>query len=159
MAAQTKNRFRRIQTFLSLLLCALSWRGPVPVLHHHDEFSADTTAMRTHEAAFHPGASGKNPREWHWHFVVPGALPAGEPLSDRTSCPSDIMCLACALAVSSEAGCGRMSCDLSGHSINLPTVADGWLIAVPCRAGTGSGDLQRFKPCQTSPRLTGVLLI
>ena len=157
MAARTVNAHRRIQIFLSLLLCVLTWRGPVPMLHHHEEFAGDTAAIQTHEAVFHPGSPGKDLQEWHWHFVVPAALPVGDPLSHRTSCPSDVMCLACALAVCSEAG--AMSCDLWHSFISLPGSADNRLTAVPSHGRNQRGDLERECPFRTCLRLTGVLLI
>lgn len=57
------------QQILCLLLCLSTWRGPVPMLHHHDAFQ-DSTQRERHEHHFHE-LECRHCSGLHWHFGNP----------------------------------------------------------------------------------------
>ncbi len=57
------------QQILCLLLCLSTWRGPVPMLHHHDAFQ-DSTQRERHEHQFHDEDCCQY-SGLHWHFGNP----------------------------------------------------------------------------------------
>lgn len=81
-----------LQRLVCVLLCICSWRGPVPILHHHDEFAGHRELREAHLLVFHESggvreANGKQPDrdqpdgqqsdgDWHWHIIVPTSLPS-----------------------------------------------------------------------------------
>jgi len=53
---------------LCLLLCVISWNGPLPLLHVHEAYS-DGSALRQHLNKFHSGSDLKVLPGVHWHFA------------------------------------------------------------------------------------------
>lgn len=59
-----------------VLLCVLSWRGPVPVLHcHAGDAEADNIHLVEHLNAYHP--SHDTADDWHLHVMLMSDLVAG----------------------------------------------------------------------------------
>ena len=62
------------------LLCLLTWRGPIPVLHCHDAQSLDDPAAAHHLDTYHVSDDTSSPG-WHFHLML---------WSDATGeCPDD----------------------------------------------------------------------
>lgn len=90
-----------MHTFVCIVLAICSWRGPVPVLHHHAQYPADL--RQQHLAIFHEtsadNADGCD--EWHWHLALPGDTnPAQDCPSQKV--PTDVYTLAFCVALDSN---------------------------------------------------------
>jgi hypothetical protein len=62
-----------------LLLCLVTWRGPLPWIHEHemDPLAAGDHALAEHLATYHAGSHDHG--GWHVHVLVPfGRCPCGE---------------------------------------------------------------------------------
>jgi len=70
-----------------MLLCCCLWRGPVPMVHQHDDqveseagSSEEAGQLSRHLLAFHHDCEEKACVGWHLHFVCPWSMtPEGEP--------------------------------------------------------------------------------
>lgn len=95
------------QRLLCGLLCVCSWRGPVPVAHHHDQLSSRQDMQRSHVAVFHAAAAAPGEaqavqadlNEWHWHFVLPDSLPTDKPGTPAERAVPELLSLACCVAL------------------------------------------------------------
>ncbi|MCA9081473.1 MAG: hypothetical protein KDA58_12995 [Planctomycetaceae bacterium] len=70
----SRNRSRLAVRLLCLLLCAATWRGPLPWLHQH----ADAANAGLHEAQtvehcrqYHGNGLATVCSDWHWHVLLP----------------------------------------------------------------------------------------
>ena len=74
-----------LQQVLCLLLCLSAWRGPVPMIHHHDALT-DPVLLERHEEKFHADFCACNEHQCfgiHWH------LGSAKELTGKTLFPED----------------------------------------------------------------------
>lgn len=97
-ASAALNQSSRLHTFVCVVLAICSWRGPVPVLHHHDQYSADL--RQQHLAIFHETSaeSAGVCDEWHWHLALPGDADPTQDCSSK-NVPADVYTLAFCVAL------------------------------------------------------------
>lgn len=67
-----------VRSICCLLICASTWKGPLPMIHHHSMQDSQSAHREAHLHVFHSEAISEDC--WHWHIVVPAA--AGEPTDD-----------------------------------------------------------------------------
>jgi hypothetical protein len=67
-----------IRSICCLLICASSWKGPLPMIHHHAVRDSLSAHREAHLHVFH--SEEISDESWHWHIVLPTA--AGEPTDD-----------------------------------------------------------------------------
>lgn len=104
----------RMHTFVCVVLAICSWRGPIPVLHHHDQYSVDT--RQQHLAVFHDASaeSATNGDEWHWHIALPGSP------DSSTECPSEnVPADVCTLAFCVALDSGNQSVSIENALLSL----------------------------------------
>lgn len=106
-----------LRQMLCLLLCACSWRGPVPVMHHHDQMPSQPAVQQSHLAVFHSDADDTGSADWHWHFVLPQSLPTDLPDSPATRTVPEFLSLACCFV-------------MGGELLNTATIPEFWKQAV-----------------------------
>jgi len=70
---RTRRRFGGGTRCLTLLLCAATWRGPLPCLHIHgsDAGAAATSEMVRHLRAYHTEPDAEAVAHWHIHLLLP----------------------------------------------------------------------------------------
>lgn len=70
---RARRQFGRATRCLTLLLCAATWRGPLPCLHIHgsDSGAAATPEMVRHLRAYHTGPDADEDAHWHIHLLFP----------------------------------------------------------------------------------------
>jgi hypothetical protein len=103
MSVTASKTQRRLHTFVCILLCISSWRGPVPVVHHHAQYNVEV--CERHIDRFHAETAEcpENVSDWHWHLAIPGD--EGEESSiPVSSYPSEILSLACSVAIETDSG-------------------------------------------------------
>ncbi len=93
-SASDKHISRRRQ-LLCALLCVCSWRGPVPMVHHHDQLAEQSVVRRSHLCVFHDDAWSDSCNDWHWHLVTPVSAPAENPEASETYLIQEFLSLAC----------------------------------------------------------------
>lgn len=97
-----------LQQVLCLLLCMSAWRGPVPMVHHHDALT-DPVLLEQHQHTYHAqccdccdeGLTGI-----HWHFGFPKDL-TGKTLIPEDQVPVDTA----AFASANVNGAQQAECD------------------------------------------------
>ncbi len=111
---------RRLHTFVCILLCIGSWRGPVPVIHHHAQY--DSEVRERHEHRFHAEMTGccELESDWHWHLAIPGEDDGNLPSREK-SFPSEILTLACRVAIETDPGQLQVPCVLDRHFEVVPS--------------------------------------
>jgi hypothetical protein len=71
---------------ICVLLCLVTWRGPLPWVHEHDADELSATAdhgLAKHLAVFHADADDQE--GWHWHILLPfGRCPCQEERQERS---------------------------------------------------------------------------
>ena len=75
---------------ICLVLCAATWRGPVPWIHEHptDAAIAADPSLARHLASYHAGRRQAEPG-WHWHILLPfSRCPCTDPDQEPAS-PED----------------------------------------------------------------------
>lgn len=91
----------RMHSLVCIVLAICSWRGPVPVLHHHDQYSAESRLQ--HLAVFHETSAdcAGGCKEWHWHIAIPGSTDSSEGTPSQ-QVPVDVCTLAFCVALDSS---------------------------------------------------------
>lgn len=88
------------QKTFCLLLCVCSWRGPVPVVHHHDQLLDNAGLHQSHLNTFHADEDPEACCLWHWHLAMPDAVPTdSKPSSPASKTAPDLISLACSTVI------------------------------------------------------------
>jgi len=74
--------------FWCVLLCVLTWRGPVHVIHRHEAIPIDISLVH-HVENFHAGDESDG-ADWHLHVVSWGDLATDDSQQERSEVPVDV---------------------------------------------------------------------
>jgi len=93
------NNHRTFQQVLCLLICVCAWRGPVPVLHDHDDVRSSELQIR-HAETFHDNQQLDAIVGLHWHLGFPEDI-TGEKCPARDETTPELPLFACTTVASS----------------------------------------------------------
>ena len=114
------NKHRTLQQVLCLLICVCAWRGPVPVLHHHDAVRGSDLQNR-HAQAFHNGQRFDEIIGLHWHLGFPEDV-TGEKCPARDEAVPELTLFACATVSNSFESTAAASLQLELNVQSAPCV-------------------------------------
>ncbi|MEZ6061771.1 MAG: hypothetical protein R3C19_15595 [Planctomycetaceae bacterium] len=159
MSASPLSRTPGTQRLLCLLLCVCAWRGPVPIVHHHESLRNSAVRYARHIAAFHECPEDGCDNKWHWHLAMPDQPPNDD---DEASWPEVPVDLTAAFAVVTAQSSGNMAAPDLDMDDQISAALYRLNAAEPRQRRPCSGDagsfLQSFAGSAPMCALTGVAL-
>ncbi len=118
-----RNSLSTSSRLLCAVLCAVTWRGPLPCLHDHvagPQVISVGTALADHCERFHAEVQRETCLGWHVHVLLPWATP--EPQENGEQAPVDPL-VKCEVLLTDSAVptvCGGLFTELWGDATLVP---------------------------------------
>ena len=161
MFSAAYNHSLRRRQLLCALLYVCSWRGPIPIVHHHDQLSDKEAVHQSHVVVFHDQIEDEQCDQWHWHLITPSAIPDENRSVPTTYFAQDLLSLACTSALQTDAT--AMSTTSSGFVSPSLVETELWSVVLmnteTIAADAAPSFLASLMPSACLVAVTGVCLI